>query len=102
MTMRRLLLLGVLISTCLSGCASESARENLEHQLDSMTGKIASEALQGVSNLDCGEKNLEYGCMYVSKSDCRIWFSVDRRSERITGWQYAGQRMDCWRGGHGY
>lgn len=96
----QLILIGTLALTNLSGCTSKAPRENLERQLDRMIGNIASRELQG-ENVSCIERNLGCGCMYVSEN-CRIWFTVDQQTERITEWQYAGQPEDCWRNWHGY
>lgn len=87
----------------LTGCASEGARENVEIRFNWMIGKRVSDELLAPANTICEERNKDYGCLFTStRSGCRIWFSVDRQSNLITGWMYAGDPQDCWHDWHGY
>jgi hypothetical protein len=54
-----------------------------------MIGKNANKLLVP-PNTTCEERNQEYGCTYTDASGCRIWFNVDRQSNLIMGWTYAG------------
>ncbi len=46
--------------------------------------------------VECGERDGEYGCLEVDLRDCRLWYSVDRGSGKISAWRYEGRRENCW------
>src|SRR5437016_5946895 len=52
---------------------------------------------KGVPGVQCGAQSGENGCLFVTKHNCRIWYVVDRSTDRITAWRYAGPAEDCWR-----
>ena len=94
--MKRLLLIPLVLFVN-NGCSTRAAKDAVERAASHEIGKLAKDALgnRGIA-VECAERNGEYGCLEVDLRDCRIWYSVDRESGRITAWRYAGPPEKCW------
>lgn len=96
--------LGIVFLAVLTACAS-SAKRDIEGILDRTIGLVASkhfgDSPRGDPGVTCGEEVGEYGCLVVNRTGCRVWFSVDKQTDRITGWRYVGMPDICWRYTHG-
>ena len=64
---------------------SPEAKDGFESYAASLIGKTRSSL---DARVECADRDAGYGCMRTDPRNCRVWFAVDRASDKITGWQY--------------
>jgi hypothetical protein len=90
-----------LAATTISGCVSTAAKDNVEFQMNKTVGQNIYEYFRDSPGLECADKAEERDCSLLSKSGCRIAFTVSSEN-RILAWRYGGLPEDCWHLGHSY
>ena len=85
----------------IGGCSTDGAKKNMEFQLSRDVGKLPGDAFRNILAIECKDRNGEAGCLRVDTYyDCRIWYTLDKQTGRISGWEYASRPENCW-GYHG-
>jgi hypothetical protein len=92
----------VVLSTLL-GCASLDSHENFKAHMQAHVGKSISDQygypnrypnrVAGRHNLPNGNFEVEY--LSGGSKDCRVFFQVDKESQKIISWRYEGTREAC-------
>ena len=86
----------IALTISLTGCTFYGPRDVVEGLARAQIGKTPEDAFRGSKILaGCYERAGEYGCMEIDIRDCRIWYRVDRTSNRIVTWEYAGAKEKC-------
>ena len=90
----------LLAAASLTGCSSDGPKRALERSANGKIGETPEIAFRDLKNVECRVVNGEKGCLLSDRRDCRLWFTVDEQTGRITSWRYADQPEKCWTFSH--
>jgi len=77
-------------------CSTDGPRRAVERTANRAIGKSPQEAFRDFRDVKCYAEGGEEGCLAIDGRGCRLWYSIDNQTRRITGWKYAGSPDQCW------
>lgn len=91
----------VVLSASIAACASGSAHENFKSHMQYEVGRSADDATvvfnryperrRASRTLPNGNSEQEW----AFRSDCKVYFEIDKASSKIIAWRYEGAEVVC-------
>ena len=88
----------ILISVTLNACSTSGMKDTQEAALNSRVGKVFEEVFKNYKlQIECTTRDGQSGCLVIDLRACRIWYTVDSETRRISAWRYDGRPENCWK-----
>jgi hypothetical protein len=94
----------VVLSLCLAGCNLQFGRDTFDTQMQAEVGKTADDPDSyrarnpsmrvGSTPLRNGNVEEEYQAGF--RSNCRVFFEVDKSTRKVVGWRFGQPDDDCY------